>query len=241
MAKIYVASSWRNPHQPWVVKSLRGAGHAVYDFRNPPCSAGFAWSELDPNWESWSAAEYRDALKHPRAVEGFKSDFDHMKWADTCVLVLPCGRSAHLEAGWMAGAGKQVIILTQDGEEPELMALLADHVCISIKEVLDAIDPKAAWAETQHGLYSPGILPQEALDYMLDALTPRQLAFAAKVSDALDGEAGYDEMTGLVCNLAIAIRLTASDEAIARIFTKFWSEQLLDLVVNRHVAAKGKG
>lgn len=33
-----------------------------------------------------------------------------MKWADTCVLALPCGRSAHLEAGWMSGAGKKLIV-----------------------------------------------------------------------------------------------------------------------------------
>ena len=36
MSKIYVASSWRNPHQPAIVEELRVAGHEVYDFRNPP-------------------------------------------------------------------------------------------------------------------------------------------------------------------------------------------------------------
>lgn len=36
MAKIYVASSWRNPYFPEVVKRLRAEGHDVYDFRNPP-------------------------------------------------------------------------------------------------------------------------------------------------------------------------------------------------------------
>ena len=42
MAKIYVASSWRNQHYPEVVRRLREAGHEVYDFRNPPHGgAGF--------------------------------------------------------------------------------------------------------------------------------------------------------------------------------------------------------
>lgn len=67
--------------------------------------------------------------------EGFNADFAAMRWADTCVLLLPCGRSAHLELGWMAGAGKRTIIVTQDGKEPELMALLADHICVSTSEV----------------------------------------------------------------------------------------------------------
>lgn len=55
----------------------------------------------------WSTDQYRAALEHPIAQAGFKSDFDAMQWADVCVLVLPCGRSAHSEAGWMKGAGKK--------------------------------------------------------------------------------------------------------------------------------------
>ena len=58
-----------------------------------------------------------------------------MEWADTCVLVLPCGRSAHLEAGWFKGRGKRLIVLLED-MEPELMALMADRLCLSIAEVL---------------------------------------------------------------------------------------------------------
>lgn len=138
MSRIYLASSWRNADQPRVVAVLRAAGHEVYDFRNPPGGIpnGFRWSEVDPHWEGWSAARYREKLQHPLAQRGFNSDFDGMKWADTCVLLLPCGRSAHLELGWCAGAGKRTVILTRDGEEPELMALLADHICISVDEVI---------------------------------------------------------------------------------------------------------
>jgi hypothetical protein len=62
-----------------------------------------------------------------------------MQWADTCVLVLPCGRSAHLVAGWFCGQGRRCIILTRDGEEPELMALLATDICISVEEVIAAL------------------------------------------------------------------------------------------------------
>lgn len=138
--KIYVASSWRNKFQPSAVEFLRMAGHEVYDFRNPPHGrGGFAWSEIDPKWEAWSARAYRDALAHQVAIAGFNSDLDGMKWADVGVLLLPCGRSAHLELGWMAGAGKRTIIWTHDGAEPELMALLASKICISIEEVLQTL------------------------------------------------------------------------------------------------------
>ena len=36
MARIYVASSWRNKYFPEVVECLRAEGHEVFDFRNPP-------------------------------------------------------------------------------------------------------------------------------------------------------------------------------------------------------------
>jgi hypothetical protein len=149
MSRIYVASSWRNPQQPAVVEALRDDGHYVYDFRNPFNGVpGFAWSEIDPEWQSWSAAKYRELLTtHPVAARGFVSDLRGMQWADTCVLVLPSGRSAHLEAGWFCGRGKRCLILTRDGEEPELMALLADEICISIDEVLSALRGAPAGAE----------------------------------------------------------------------------------------------
>lgn len=142
MAKIYLASSWRNAEQPGLVRCLRDHGHEVYDFRNPPHGrGGFAWSDIDKNWKLWSAFEYRAALQTSVAKDGFASDMDGMVWADTCVLLLPSGRSAHLEAGWMKGSGRRTIVLTRDGEEPELMAKMCDLICVDVRELLTALDP----------------------------------------------------------------------------------------------------
>lgn len=135
--KIYVASSWRNERQSDVVKLLRAEGHDVYDFKNPEEGKGFHWSDIDPKWKDWSPSEFRARLEHPLAIDGFDSDFSAMEKADTCVLVMPCGRSAHLEAGWFIGAGKRCIILLSDGE-PELMYKMA-RVCTSAREMLDAL------------------------------------------------------------------------------------------------------
>lgn len=140
--RVYVASSWRNERQPEMVQKLRDAGHGVYDFRHPPGGEhlGFSWADVDPNWRSWSPDDYLRALDHPVAVAGFESDFDAMKDADMCVLVLPCGRSAHLEAGYFIGAKKPLIVVLDPAEFAdganhsviELMYRMANDVVTSI-------------------------------------------------------------------------------------------------------------
>ncbi len=137
--KIYVASSWRNAAQPHTVNCLRMRGHEVYDFRNPDESdSGFKWSDISKEWQDWTPKQFKEALNNSLAKNGFKKDFDAMNWADACVLVMPCGRSAHLEAGYFVGAGKPLYILLSDGE-PELMYKMATEVFTELHELLESI------------------------------------------------------------------------------------------------------
>lgn len=62
-----------------------------------------------------------------------------LQQADTCVLVLPCGHSAHTEAGWMAGAGKRVVVYIPEMVEPELMYKLFDHVVGSLEDLVGCL------------------------------------------------------------------------------------------------------
>ena len=133
--KIYVASSWRNRHQPQVVQLLRRAGHGVYDFRNPaPGHHGFSWSEIDPEWENWTPEQYRRALKHPVAQAGYASDSGAIDWCDTGVLVLPSGRSASWELGFIMGQGKPGVVYMPEPFEPELMYSKA-RIIVSVSEL----------------------------------------------------------------------------------------------------------
>ena len=150
MAKIYVASSWRNPYFADVVSLLRTAGHEVYDFRNPPHGGhGFKWAEIAPDMgvgaaacaaaTEWTFDQYRQGLKHPKAERQFAADIEAMQWADSCVLVLPCGRSAHTEAGWFSGRGLKTIAYIPKFDEPELMYKLFDAVVATPTELLEAL------------------------------------------------------------------------------------------------------
>ena len=141
--KIYVASSWRNYLQAAVVHALRKYGHDVYDFRNPaPGNTGFRWTDagLETKGEPLSAyvvADFLVALRHPVAEKGFRLDADALEWCETCILLLPCGRSAHLEAGWAKGAGKKLFIVLDDEPVPELMYKFADHIFPGFNSLLD--------------------------------------------------------------------------------------------------------
>ena len=137
---IYVASSWRNEYFPEVVVKLREAGYDVYDFRNPPSGdPGFKWGSIDPDYMDWTPSHYRDMLHHPKAERQFHNDIEAMEACDACVLVLPCGRSAHTEAGWFAGRGKRVLVYIPEKQEPELMYKLFDGVCCTIEEIIEAL------------------------------------------------------------------------------------------------------
>lgn len=135
--KVYVASSWRCARHPAVVVTLKEAGYEVYDFRNPAeGNTGFSWREIAPNWQGWSPREFREALEHPVARDGYLRDRVALDTADACVLVLPCGRSAHLELGYAIGRRKATAVLILDQCEPELMYSMVDSVCVSMGELL---------------------------------------------------------------------------------------------------------
>lgn len=105
--KIYVASSWKNPWQMRVVEILRELGHDAYDFRSGP---KFLWREVTDE-VTMTPESYRRNLLLPLPQAAFHGDMDALVDAQACVMVLPCGSSAHLELGHAIGAGKRTAIL----------------------------------------------------------------------------------------------------------------------------------
>jgi len=145
---VYLASSWRNSLQPGMVHLLRRCGHEVYDFRKPvPGGNGFSWAQIDAEWQTWSPAEYAQALEHPIAREGYEQDMRALRACDACVLLLPSGRSASFEFGHALGAGKRGAVIMLEPREPELMYLG--------NPILTTIDAVFRWAVSQPGGREP--------------------------------------------------------------------------------------
>jgi len=145
MARIYMASSWKNDRLDTVAQRLRNAGHEVYDFRTANPAVNFNWGMVsegaDPFNPVLSARQQQAAIRHPIAQRAFGNDRGGLEWADTGVLVMPCGQSAHLEAGFLLAQGKPVHILLADDMVPELMHLTAGagNVHATLGEVVEAV------------------------------------------------------------------------------------------------------
>lgn len=124
--KIYVASSWKNPFLDEVVLRLKEEGHEVFDFRE---HTKFGWSQVDPEYKTWTRQNFVQGLQTPRAREAFWSDMEGLNSADAVVCVLPSNRSAHLELGFGVAAGKlTAVLLLEEPVTAELMYGMVDMV-----------------------------------------------------------------------------------------------------------------
>lgn len=151
---IYLASSWRNPFYNDTLQSLRAEGFSCFDFRRPDGDVGFHWSRIDKNWRDWDRYRYRDALRSTQAAIGFSQDMDALKACKALVLIMPCGRSAHLELGFAIGEGKPSFIyfpheMPNGCFEPELMYKAASGLCFEMKELISALELSTANVSSQ--------------------------------------------------------------------------------------------
>lgn len=111
-----------------MLAALRELGHEVYDFKDP--KSAFSWKQLPEMTPPVTMAQLKDGLDHPLSKKGFENDANALDWCDVLVLLLPCGNSAHLEAGYVIGKGKPVFVYADEHQklEPELMYKLVEHV-----------------------------------------------------------------------------------------------------------------
>jgi len=141
MAKIYLIGSLRSPKVPVIATKLREAGHEVFD------DWYAAGPEADDYWmkyEKERGHNYRQGLEGYAAHHVFEFDKHHLDTNDLAVLILPAGKSGHLELGYMIGTGKPGYILFDD-EMPDrwdVMYLFAAGVFFNIEELLKEIEGK---------------------------------------------------------------------------------------------------
>lgn len=113
--KLYIAGSLRNPNIPKVAQAIRNAAPNLTVFDD-----WFAVGpEADDHWRNYEMAKgntFFQALDGHTAKHVFAFDKDHLDESDGLLLVLPAGKSAHLELGYMRGRGKWTAILMESAD-----------------------------------------------------------------------------------------------------------------------------
>lgn len=141
--QIYVIGSLRNSSVPEVSNELRrqpigrrlGNRLAVFD------DWYAAGPEADDKWRDYEKARghtYIQALAGHAAKNVFEFDRRHLSMSDGALLVLPAGKSGHLELGWMAGKEKWTGILLDDSDRWDVMYKFADWVGYDLQKAAES-------------------------------------------------------------------------------------------------------
>lgn len=102
-----------------------------------------AGPEADDYWRDYEKRRehsFAEAVKGHAAQNTFNFDKCNLDRCDAACLVMPAGKSAHLELGYVIGSGKPgFILLADDPDRFDVMYAFATEVVYSIDELLIAI------------------------------------------------------------------------------------------------------
>lgn len=136
--RIYLIGSLRNPQVPVLAQKIRGLGHEVFD---DWFAAGYEADEWWQRYEQDRGHSYREALAGHAAGHVFQYDRFHLDRCDAGVLLLPAGKSGHMEFGYMIGQGKPGwILMPQEPERWDVMYLFAQGVFTQEADFLRELD-----------------------------------------------------------------------------------------------------
>ena len=136
--KIYLASSYKNETLVIVMASaLRQAGHEVDAFCDPRTGRA-VFTLSDPRFQKLKNLSGKDFCREKPIKDTFIENKKWLDWCECCILILPSGRSAHLEAGYAKGQGKKLIIYHAyewPAGEVDIMYCFADLLTAEIDEI----------------------------------------------------------------------------------------------------------
>lgn len=133
---IYLIGSLRNPRITEIGNTLRALpGFSVFD---DWVAAG---PEADDYWQAYEKARghtFVEALNGWAAHHVYFFDKEHLDRADIVILVLPAGKSGHLELGYAIGKGKiGYIVLDSEPERYDVMYKFADRVFATVNDLVE--------------------------------------------------------------------------------------------------------
>lgn len=133
MIPVYLIGSLRNPAVRVLGSQIRGLGFDVFDDWH---AAGHDADEQWQKYEKERGRSYEEAIEGHAARHTFAYDKKHLDRAEIGVLVMPAGKSGHLEIGYLAGRGKSTYVLFDaEPERWDVMYQFCTRVCFSVDDL----------------------------------------------------------------------------------------------------------
>ena len=131
---IYIIGSLRNPAIPVIGNKVRAAGYEAFDdWHGTGPQADDHWFE----YEKLRGRNYTEALAGRAAQNTFALDRDNILRSEGVIMVLPAGKSGHMEFGFARGHGKPgVILLDKEPERYDVMYNFASKVTTDIDDAI---------------------------------------------------------------------------------------------------------
>lgn len=134
---IYLIGALKNTAVPLLAAKLRSAGLECFDDWHA------AGPDADDFWQAYEKArghDFKTALAGFAAKHVFEYDRHHLDRASVGVLLLPAGKSGHLEAGYLIGQGKPLyIVLDDEPKRFDVMYNFAAGVVKTFDELVEVL------------------------------------------------------------------------------------------------------
>jgi hypothetical protein len=133
---IYLIGSLRDPKIPKIAKKLRETGLEIFD---DWYAAGY---EADDKWRDYEIERgrtYIEALEGLAANHVFTFDLKYLNESKAAILILPCGKSGHLEFGYIIGQGKPGYILLDTPDRWDVMYKFATKVFTDLESLINEV------------------------------------------------------------------------------------------------------
>lgn len=135
--KYFISSRWRNKDRVLeLTEKLRAKNQEVFCFFEFPTN--IESTDDDPEKKMEEFESMIDWKKSKKVEKVFEYAVSRIKEADALILLLPAGRSAHIESGIAYGLGKKCIVVGPV-KKPESMYLIFSEFYKSIDDFIKSI------------------------------------------------------------------------------------------------------
>lgn len=140
MKSLYLIGSLKNT---WILEVHKKLEELGYDVFSDWFSAGPDADDHLRDYYRERGYNYREIMESYSAKQIFEYDRHHLDRCDEAIMVMPAGKSGHLELGTVIGAGKNgYILFDQEPERVDIMHGFATGIFLSMEELIEHYTPR---------------------------------------------------------------------------------------------------